>query len=109
MYVILLKENLSKPFNKIKTALGMDDVLPWGRYQGYTVEEILKDRPEYIAWLISDTSLRFYPSVHQEIQRRALEIVNAYRPRRRAYYYGGDLVGEEANYSIQDQWDDVPF
>ena len=41
----------------------MDDVLPFGRHQGYTVREIVKDRPQYISWLMNNTGLKFSKTV----------------------------------------------
>jgi hypothetical protein len=93
----------------------MDDIMPFGRYQGYTVEEIVKDKPEYINWLMENTSLKFYQSVHDEVSRVALSIINAYKPRRNSYIYDGGLRGELAHYeaeleSIINDWEyDVPF
>lgn len=88
----------------------MDDVLPFGRHQGYTVKEILKDRPEYIVWLMENTSLKFYKSVQDEINRIAYSIKNAYRPRRRSYIYDGGLRGEHAIDSMIEEWEyDVPW
>lgn len=63
------------PFGKLKTKLGLDDVLPFGRHAGYTVLEIIKDHPQYISWLIQNTSLRFYPSVHEELSRHIIKHV----------------------------------
>lgn len=60
---------MSIPFSKVRTKLGLDDVLPFGKYAGDTVLEIIKDRPQYISWLIQNTSLKFYPSVHEELGR----------------------------------------
>ena len=57
------------PFTKIKNRFGLDDVMPFGRHQGYTVLEIIKDRPTYISWLIQNTNLKFYESVHDELSR----------------------------------------
>lgn len=93
----------------------MDDVLPFGRHQGYTVEEILKDRPEYIAWLIANTNLKFYQSVHDELTRQVRVIENIYKPRKNSYIYTGLLRGEQAHYgaelesAIDDWYDDIPF
>lgn len=95
-------------FGKLKSKLGMDDILPFGRHQGYTVEEILKDRPEYIAWLMENTSLKFYKSVQDEVIRIACSIKSAYRPKRNMY--GWSDYDNELDALQQDQWDgDVPF
>jgi hypothetical protein len=99
---------MSKSFNKIKHTgiLGIDSQLTFGRHIGYTIKEILKDRPEYINWLMHNTELKFHQSVHEEIFRWLAKKdtptkCNLYSP------YGYLL-----DYDIdqQDDWlDDVPF
>lgn len=93
-------------FSKIKSKLGLDDTIPFGRYQGYTVEEILKDMPEYISWLMSNTSLRFYPSVHEMLlmmlPKRAAQHTRIVNRRLNDY--------DELTYpDIEILFDDVPF
>ncbi len=95
------------PFTKIKNRFGLDDVMPFGRHQGYTVLEIIKDRPSYISWLIQNTNLKFYESVHDELSRYLVKHV----PRGVGNYtwkgypdYDHDTCGEWSD------WDaDVPF
>lgn len=61
---------MAKAFNKLRNpALGLDDIIPFGRHAGYSVLEIMKDRPSYISWLIVNTDVKFYPSVHNELYR----------------------------------------
>lgn len=92
---------MSISFSKLKNKLGLDDVLPFGRHQGYTVEEVLKDRPEYISWLMSNTTLRFYPSVHEML----LLIKPKRIPQHISFRYESHNI-----YSDQDDWfDDIPF
>ncbi len=99
-------------FSKLKNKLGLDDTLPFGRHQGYTVEEILKDRPEYISWLMSNTTLKFYPSVHELLILMKPKRVPQHTSLRPVYFYDGSARGEQAHYELsnQDYWDeDVPF
>lgn len=93
-------------FSKLKNKLGLDDTLPFGRHQGYTVEEILKDRPEYISWLMSNTTLKFYPSVH--------ELLLLMKPKRVPQHtsFRTKYSGDEAFNTLEDagSWfEDVPF
>lgn len=91
---------MSLKFTQLKpTTLGLDSVLDFGRHFGYTVSEVLKDRPEYIQWLVVQGK-EFYPSVHNEITKIiASKEVRRYIPKE-VYYAHSD----------QDDWfDDVPF
>lgn len=97
---------MSKPFSSIKSALGLDDTLPFGRHQGYTVLEIVRDRPEYIKWLIDNTSLRFYPSVHIELERFLVDKKENYNE---AYYRGLNFFDIHPKHEEWNYWDDVPF
>jgi hypothetical protein len=87
--------------------LGLDDILPFGRYQGYTVEEILKDRPEYIRWLIVNTSTKFHDSVLTKAAKFTI-------PKHTQRFYNAEyhFYRDESHniFSDQDDWfDDVPF
>lgn len=91
----------------------MDDVLPFGRHQGYRVEEIIKDRPDYISWLIVNTSLKFTQSVHDYLTKCMLRAV----PRKKRYFYDGSARGEMAHMILTqmedaEDWDwvdETPF
>lgn len=111
---------MSKHFNKLRDPrLGLDDMLPFGRHQGYTVLEIIKDRPQYISWLMSNTDLKFHRSVHDELYRYLAKHVPSHMPRRNNYYFydggaRGDMAHEtltQMQYAIDqgDWFDDVPF
>jgi hypothetical protein len=96
---------MSIAFNKIKNSgiLGLDDQLNFGKHIGYTVLEIIKDRPQYIDWLIKEGK-KFYPSVHEEIERTRKTVIlkNTNNFLKRTYDWN--------NFSDQDDyWDDVPF
>lgn len=91
---------MSLKFTQLKpTILGLDSVLDFGRHFGYTVLEVLKDRPDYIQYLIVQGK-KFHPSVHNEI----LKIVLSKEVRR--------YISKEIYYAHADQddwWEDVPF
>ncbi len=98
---------MAKPFTALRDPrLGLDDVLPFGRHQGYTVEEVLKDRPEYIRWLIVNTSTRF----HDSIITRAAELSI---PKSKQYQYNAEYhkySGKSYDFVIYDElFDDMPF
>ena len=95
---------MSKPFTKLKgTTLGLDDQLGFGRHKGYTILEILKDRPAYITWLIANTDLKFYQSVHEELYKYTADKAPA---KYHKYFvgYDHDTLGDWG-----DPFDDVPF
>ncbi len=61
---------MSKPFlsSRNPSLLGLDDEIPFGIFQGFPVSEVLAVDPQYISWLIANTRLKFYESVHQELK-----------------------------------------
>lgn len=89
------------PFKALRDPrLGLDSVLDFGRHSGYTVSEVLKDRPEYIQWLIVQGK-KFYPSVHNEIYKIVADSELFKRRISKEVYYA---------HADQDDWfDDVPF
>ena len=55
---------MAKTFKALRNPrLGLDDQIP-GRHFGYTIHEIIKDRPEYIDWLMKNTEILFHDSVY---------------------------------------------
>lgn len=56
------------PFNKVKKKLGLDDYISFGKYRGCTVLELIKDAPGYVSWLMQNTDLKFYESVHEQLK-----------------------------------------
>lgn len=55
---------MAKTFKTLRDPrLGLDDQIP-GRHFGYTINEIIKDRPEYIDWLMKNTQIQFHDSVY---------------------------------------------
>jgi hypothetical protein len=95
---------MSIVFNKIKNSaiIGLDDQLDFGKHLGYTVLEVLKDRPDYIQWLI-EKGKKFYPSVHIELdiirQKALIKDTQKFLKK-----YDWDNFSDQDDY-----WDDVPF
>ncbi len=118
-------------FNKIKTAIGMDDVLDFGAWRGHTVEEVINLKPEYIKWVMNNTDKVFYESVHEalELAKYTQKGYNRsfrggydsntkdyeFPKKKKSYFYDGGLRGEQAHFEAEtqsgfDDWfDDIPF
>ena len=94
---------MAKAFNKLRNPrLELDDVVPFGRYAGYSVLKILKDRPTYISWLIFNTDIKFYPSVHSELYKY---LAKHDKPTRTRFVgYDHDTLSDWC-----DPFDDIPF
>jgi hypothetical protein len=43
--------------------LGFDDPMPFGKFKGETISDLLDDEPEYIRWLIDKTDTVLHPDV----------------------------------------------
>lgn len=53
---------MAKAFNQIKSKIGLDDTLSFGKYIGAKISDIIEDDPDYLRYL--DTKgVKFYPSV----------------------------------------------
>jgi hypothetical protein len=102
---IIRHYHMSIAFRKIKNELGLDDVFPFGRHQGYTVLEVVKDRPDYIAWLVINTSVRFHISVLEQAVKYTLE--SRREKRYNNYLNTQDSNSDDALYL--EGFDDVPF
>lgn len=50
--------------------LGIDDVMPFGKYKGIEIEEIFEDDPEYMVWATQNEIANF----DEEILERAASI-----------------------------------
>ena len=92
---------MSKPFFSIRTKLGLDDILTFGKYRGNTVQEIISEEndPGYIAWL-QDQGYKFYQSVH--------EVLEINKPRKNTYFKMNNthLLDDPV---YLEGFDDVPF
>lgn len=99
---------MAKPFSKIKYTgiLGLDDQFTFGRYIGSTVLDILKDDPSYVSWLMSNTSMQFYQSVHDELFRHVIKRIPQHSPR---YYNSYGKMVDYDHDTIGDWDDDIPF
>lgn len=51
-------------------SLGLDDLLPFGKYKGEQVEDVLMDDREYIVWLAENTQVDFDEEVLQKLERK---------------------------------------
>jgi hypothetical protein len=112
---------MSIAFKNIKTKIGLDDVLDFGKYRGNSVIDLIHSRNGYIDWLISQGT-QFYPSVHQELQRHPFVLPGPKGDRgRKRYFYDGLLRGVISHHqaTCMQEWlddpiylegfDDVPF
>ena len=52
-----------------KTDYGMDDTLPFGKYKGTEIEEVLEDDPKYLKWMHENTDIEFDEEVIHRIER----------------------------------------
>lgn len=99
---------MTKPFNKVLYTgwIGLDSQLTFGRHIGYTVNEVLKDRPEYIAWLIDNTEIKFYESVHEQVNKLFPPVVDPWKvPKDISYWQDGQFW----KYANDTYIDDIPF
>lgn len=110
---------MSKAFTKLKDPryLGLDDIIPFGRYSGYSVLEIVRDRPVYIDWLIKNTDLKFYQSVHEELARQDYKKAQAgavpksylYAQAYQGVYDKHGISYDDPEMDFEDWCTDVPF
>lgn len=55
--------------------LGERDRLPFGKYRGRTVRDIMNNDPQYLWWVIENMiDFRIADELHDEIERDALEL-----------------------------------
>jgi hypothetical protein len=99
---------MAKPFKLLKTAIGLDDTLDFGKYQstGLTVQDILKEDPDYIRWIMNNMEKYFYESVHEELERSKSTRKIGWGKHKSSVY-----TDEYHNvFSDQDDWfEDIPF
>jgi uncharacterized protein (DUF3820 family) len=48
--------------------LGVDDLMPLGKYKGHTVQEVIEEDPEYLVWAEEESSMDFDEEVLQQVQ-----------------------------------------
>ncbi len=86
---------MAKAFRALRDPrLGLDDTIV-GRHFGYTIAEIIKDRPQYIDWLMKNTQIQFHDSVYDLMDEVYPEIKPIKIPYDMTYPYFMD--------------DDIPF
>lgn len=93
-------------FKNVRAKLGLDDTLPFEKYRGYTVLEVLKYRPTYISWLMQNTDTKFYQSVHDELLR---QILRHDKPRGAGKYRNSTRMPDYDHDTLGEWFDDVPF
>lgn len=49
--------------------LGIDDLLPRGKYKGEQIEDVLTDDPEYLLWMAENTDITFDDEVNDHLAR----------------------------------------
>lgn len=42
---------------RLRQELSLDDILPFGKHKGLTVEEIIKEYPDYMEWLTDEAGV----------------------------------------------------
>ena len=55
---------MSKAFSRIKTELTPFDTLPFGKYQGVVVHDLINKDSKYLNWLIENSNINFSMDVH---------------------------------------------
>lgn len=92
---------MAKAFRSLNSpVLGFTSQVTFGRYIGLTVEEVLKTRPEYVAWLLDNTDIKFTEQV--------VSLVDTLLPPVPVSF---TLVPKDVSYwQTHDHWhDDIPF
>ncbi len=59
---------LSAP--KKSTLLTLKSPIPWGKYKGECVNTILKHDPQYMQWLLNETSIAVDATVRTELHKQ---------------------------------------
>lgn len=52
--------------------LGLDDVMPFGKYKGEQIEDLIEDHPEYLAWCFDNNVVEFNNSVISKMLDRKI-------------------------------------
>jgi len=47
----------------------MDDLMPFGKYKGTEIEEIIEDDPQYMVWAVENMSIQFSEEVLEIVGR----------------------------------------
>lgn len=104
---------MAKPFSKVKSKLGLEDMFLFGKYTDSFVDDVAETDPEYIAWLVVNTSVIFEDSVLRVVLENILKKLDKkhnYKPAK--VYSSIGLYRDESHniHSDQDDWsDDIPF
>jgi hypothetical protein len=87
---------MSLKFNQVSGQLNSTDTLTFGKYYMCKVEDVLKDDPAYIAYLITNMNISFSEYIKQEAMHRSMPKIRS--------YFGYSHKGQQEDY-----WEDVPF
>lgn len=52
--------------------LSLDSILPFGKYRGYQLEDVIQDDPNYISWLVDNTNYSFDEEVMQLLTKKKI-------------------------------------
>lgn len=52
--------------------LGLDSLMPFGRYQGHQIEDMIEDHPSYIEWLVQDEIVEFDEETLELIAKKGI-------------------------------------
>lgn len=62
--------------NETQTVSDTSFVMPWGKYRGNTVQELLENDPRYLEWAATSTTLDFSYDLEEAIE----DAVQQWRP-----------------------------
>lgn len=65
-----MKNKLTKKEFKSFGVMTELSVLPFGKYKGDTVTEVMKKDPSYLCWLSDRTDLKVHPRVYKKAAKR---------------------------------------
>lgn len=92
---------MSVKFNKVKRVLELDDSMPFGKYQGSSLAEVITDNAGYLQWmLVNCENIQVSDTVKNTLQ---FQIDNP--PKRK-------VIKEKVDWSlipVLDFDDDIPF
>ena len=89
---------ITKTYRKI---LGPDDTMPFGRYKGVKISEVLEHNVGYMYWIINNTQLALSASVQDQVVRGYISLRNSQRKglNKKPYY---DL--KSAIFETMEEW-----
>ena len=52
--------------------LGLEDDMPFGKYEGEQIEDLIEDHPHYVKWLVEDTDTQFDEETMELITKKGI-------------------------------------